>query len=216
MDSNLQCVEWFNINRNAYLIQKKRKNKSKECTNLEKKTNIQTACKYILQIVGNQENELLACLSSDQVINLHNQEDLKFIYHIKPELNSDRYINDIGFFKQKSSNMIFTCDDGGSFKCWDIRQLKSESQKANALTINFSSYEFLSADINSTDTLISIGTNKNVDDALILIYDIRFLKKYTHKLVESHSKDITQVRFDPTERNKFSSASCDGRISLKI
>jgi hypothetical protein len=35
-----------------------------------------------------------------------------------------------------------------------------------------------------------------------------------HKLSESHSRDITQIKFDPIDKNKFSSASLDGLICL--
>ena len=109
--------------------------------------------------------------------------------------------------------MLFSCGDNGQLKIWDHRILNNIKP---SLTFDYCKdrRELLCADVNSNDSLIATGTTRNVDDSLIYIYDIRFNDRYLHKLSESHSKDITQIKFDPLDKNKFTSASLDGLICL--
>ena len=74
--------------------------------------------------------------------------------------------------------------------------------------------EFLCADINSNDTLLIAGTNKVIDSSYIYIFDIRNSGKYLLKLSESHSSDITQVKFNHNNANKFASGGIDGLVCL--
>ena len=206
MNKTLKCVEWLNVNRNARAKIVKTDKKSKSASSGANKP-VQHAGSYLLQVVGKQG--CLACLTSDQIVNTYESANLKQKSQIQPRLGADKNINEIGFFKT-CPELLFTCGDDGCLASWDLRV--SETQEA--MRFECSTREFLCADINSTDSLFCVGTNKSIDDALILIYDIRFNTKHLHKLAESHSKDVSQVRFEPNQCDRFSSASCDGKSSL--
>ena len=204
MDKTLKCVEWLNVNRNARAKIVKTDKKSKS-SGVGKPA--QNAGSYLLQVVGKQD--CLACLTSDQIVNIYESSNLKQKSQIQPRLGADKNLNEIGFFKT-CSELLFTCGDDGCLASWDLRVSETqETMKFECLT-----REFLCADINSTDSLFCVGTNKSIDDALILIYDLRFNTKHLHKLTESHSKDVSQVRFEPNQCDRFSSASCDGKSRL--
>lgn len=217
MELNLKCMEWTNMNKSARLI-KSNKNGKKQ----QKQNDLANSSIYLLQIAGyKNDNKKLGCLSSDQIINVYDQSNLKLISQIKnlnQEASNNININEIGFFKQ-TDNMMFSCSDNGKLKCWDLRNHSLEQQTESGETICFSSTsddkrEFLCADINSSDNLLSVGTNKTIDDALIYIFDIRFNSKYLQKFSESHSNDVTQLKFDPNKPSKFSSSSLDGLVCL--
>lgn len=221
---NLKCVEWLNMNKDARDLKKLKNNSNKKAKN----KNNDLGAVYLLKIAGfssptcnidlnnNKSNpNYLACLSSDQIINVydHNLKLNSKLTNTHSTANSYS-INEIGFFKN-TNQMLFSCADDGTLKCWDLRSDNSDSAKA-AICFDYckDSRELLCADINSDDSLLGVGTNKTVDDALIYLYDIRFHSKYLHKLCESHSADLSQIKFEPSNRNKFSSASFDGLVCL--
>jgi WD40 repeat protein len=215
MGFQLKCCEWINMNRNARKI----KNKLSKNSEFLGDESI-----YVLQIVGNRqqtsESSLLACLTSDQIIQVYDQSDLKLKQKIRNshETNSStKTINEIGFFKQ-NSNMLFSCGDDGFLKCWDLRQENADTKApmSSAICIDYlkGKRELLCADINLDDNIIMTGTNRNIDDSVIYLFDIRFADKYMFKFCESHSKDISQVKFDPNRAKKFSSSSIDGLVCL--
>ncbi len=211
------------MNKDARDLKKLKSNSNKKAKNYNDSGAI-----YVLKIAGfstpirnsdlnnNKSNSnCLACLSSDQIINVYDDK-LKLnskLTNTHSTKNSGS-INEIGFFKT-TNQMLFSCADDGTLKCWDLRTCNSDSSKA-AICFDYckDSRELLCADINSDDSLLGAGTNKTVDDALIYLYDIRCNSKYLHKLRESHSADLSQIKFEPSNRNKFSSASFDGLVCL--
>ena len=217
MELNLNCLEWTNINRDARVLNEKLKQKKAMIQNGEEHLEFGT---YLVQIAGRQdsmpENSKLSCLSSDNIVYFYEQSNLKQLSKIdKP--HGYKTVTEIGYFKQQiDSHLFFTSGDDSRFKCWDLR-LNNKTDADNILSIDCStmdSHEILCSDINSTDTLIAIGTNKKIDDSLVYIYDIRFHSKYLYKFCESHSNDVSQVKFDPLRANKFISGSLDGLVCL--
>lgn len=210
MQLNLKCLEWTNTNKNARLIKSKTKSKQSDLGDSV----------YLLQITGyKNNNQKLACLSSEQIVNIYDQQNLKLLSQIKSQEPQGKEINEIGFFKQ-NENMLFSCSDDGKLKCWDLREYFLDMDKNQPPeSVCFSctedqKREFLCADVNATDNLFCVGTNKLIDDALVYIYDIRFNNKYLHKFSESHSNDVSQVKFDPVKASKFCSGSLDGLVCL--
>ena len=213
----LKCLEWMNVNRYAA-----HQNKSKLSKNSSTEESI-----YVLQIAGQKqqqqilESPLLACLSSDQIIQVYDQTDLKLKYKIRNAHDtnaSTKSINEIGFFKQNTS-MLFSCGDDGLLNCWDLRldnTCVDKKSPSPSICIDYlkGKRELLCADINLDDNFLLTGTNRNIDDSIIYLFDIRFADRYMFKFCESHSKDITQVRFNPDREKKFCSSSVDGLVCL--
>jgi WD40 repeat protein len=240
MSLDLKCLEWLNLNKSARTVQKSKKAKEQAAkaqklagaagsktqkaattSNAHDNNQLQIA-NYLLQITGSSKNERLGCLSADKIVNVYDQSNLRLVNKIgNYSVNQTKAnISEIGFFKQ-NSNMMFSCTDQGKFECWDLRtntfSLDGDNIFQSSICFNdlsASKREFLCADVNADDSLVIVGTNKGIDDALVYIYDIRVTDKYLFKFSESHSNDLSQVRFDPFYKNKFCSSSLDGLICL--
>jgi WD40 repeat protein len=205
MKLNLRFMEWLKVSKTSLNVSHSK---------LSEQQDSNSVC--ITQIISNGIDKL-ACLSSNQVVNVYEQEKKQMSHVAIIDNLHEKKVNELGFFKQTSNaNMIFTCGDDGQLKCWDLRLASLESRTKPVVCISCSEEdrEFLCADINSEDCLFAIGTNKTVDDALVYIFDIRACKKYMYRFCESHSEDITQTKFEPTRPKKFASASLDGLVCL--
>ena len=215
MEFELKCCEWLNLNKNARVLNKKKpkSNDEPESLYLFKIARNQQTLNDLNNLTEHPDSSLLCCLSSDQIIHVYDQQNLKLKHKIT---NAHKNINEIGFFK-RTHNMLFSCGDDGVLNCWDLRCFPLENDNLNqkstpAICIDYSKgqREYLCADVNSDDNLLIVGTNWGIEDSLIYIFDIRSTSKYLHKFCESHSKDVTQVKFDPYRTNKFCSSSVDG------
>ena len=215
---DMRLGEWVNVNRNARLVEKSVKAKKSAPKQPPE-------CVYLLQIVGKSlgvkdvqqlvSGPQLACLCSDQVIKLYDQDSLKFVREIsRPHGSGKRSdTNEIGFFKQAESAMLFSCGDDGCLKCWDLR-VASQVKPAICFDYSADPRAFLCADSSSQDAILGAGTSKSIDDSFVYLFDVRFGKTYLHKLRESHSDDVTQLKFDPCKESRFCSASVDGLVCL--
>ncbi|RNA39567.1 WD repeat-containing 89 [Brachionus plicatilis] len=208
MNLSLECQEWTNTNKDARLI--KTAKKSKQNKNQDLSNTI-----YLLQIAPSRSsNSKLACLMSNQFVNIFDQSSLKSILKFKTLEESSKIATEIGFYS-KNDDLVFGSSDNGSLKCWDLRQNQSTEKLHECLCFKTDEErEFLSADINLSDNFFIVGTNKNVDNAVVYIFDVRMSGRFVHKLSESHSNDITQVKFDPSNESKFCTGSLDGLVCL--
>ena len=171
---------------------------------------------YVIQIAVGGANTNLACLDSTQTIRVYDPNELKLVTQLANghETSGARRINEIGFFKQAPhAHMLFSCADDGALKCWDTRE-DADARPSLNFNLPYKRHELLCADINAEDAMIAVGTNQHADDSFIYIYDTRQTERYLHKLAESHSKDITQLKFEPRAPNKFASAGIDGLVCL--
>lgn len=80
---------------------------------------------------------------------------------------------------------------------------------------------FISFDISSNDHVICAGTEKVDDDALLVFWDARInsqdlstTKEPLGAYSETHSDDITQVCFHPSNPNMVVSGSTDGLVNV--
>uniref|UniRef100_A0A8C6S5B1 WD repeat-containing protein 89 n=1 Tax=Neogobius melanostomus TaxID=47308 RepID=A0A8C6S5B1_9GOBI len=78
------------------------------------------------------------------------------------------------------------------------------------------SHCFSSFDLSCSDSLLCGGTEQvNGEDSFLVFWDVRkpggvLLGVYS----ESHSDDITQVRFHPTDKDRLASGSTDGLVNV--
>ncbi len=103
--NHMECIEWVSVNRNARLTvtQKEdnfKKNKSQKTTN--QKSSAQNAdnansALYLIQIAGQQfaDTNLLACLTSDQVVNVYNEETLKSRFQVRRRIKQGQNLNEV-------------------------------------------------------------------------------------------------------------------------
>lgn len=208
MESLLECVEWLNVNRNARLKVTAKEDNFKKNKQANKQTGKKAGCGsggdpadsalYLVHVVGQrfaENNNLVACLASDQVVSVYEQKSLKERYKIHQRVPQGKNLNEVGFYKQ-DPHMLYTCGDDGSLRVFDLRMADTSLQLFQKEALCFSApapREFLCADINADDSLFAIGTNKKIDDALVYLFDVRFSSKHLYQMCESHSMDITQV-----------------------
>ncbi len=89
---DLICCEWLNANRSAHSLKLKKNTARPQ----------ESSILYLLQIVGKQsgteDDQELACLSSDQIISVYDQNNLKLVTQIKEAHLKTEYktINEIG------------------------------------------------------------------------------------------------------------------------
>jgi WD40 repeat protein len=80
------------------------------------------------------------------------------------------------------------------------------------LALGPSRVPLLSFDINSSEQLIAAGTEMVEDDASIVFFDARNASTVIKTYSESHSDDITNIKFHPTNPARLMTGSVDGLI----
>ncbi|XP_023421853.2 WD repeat-containing protein 89 [Cavia porcellus] len=155
----------------------------------------------------------VAVLCSNGSIRIYDKETLNVLREISGRpglLNGIRFAN--------SCDSIYSASTDGTVKCWDARLA---GEKPVQLFKGYPSNVFLSFDINCNDHVICAGTEKVDDDALLVFWDARInsealsttrdpLGAYS----ETHSDDITQVRFHPSDPNMVVTGSTDGLVNV--
>lgn len=116
-------------------------------------------------------------------------------------------------FARSSSDLLYSGSADGTVRGWDVRKPGSNAAQ---IFKSDASHSFCSFDLNSADTLLCAGTEQiNDEDSFLVFWDARkpggaLLGVYS----ESHSDDITQVRFHPRDKDRLASGSTDGLVNV--
>ncbi|KAF9984970.1 WD repeat-containing protein 89, partial [Mortierella antarctica] len=156
---------------------------------------------YIFDIAANSANLIVS--ASNHEIKLYNPATLAIKNVLKFHTNTITQI------KTHGENIVMSSSTDGSIAAWDLRtdagpvQVFSTPQK----------HPLLSFDLNSSEQVLAAGTELVEFDANIHFFDARssnstLLKTYS----ESHSDDITNVKFHPTNPARLMTGSVDGLI----
>ncbi|KAF9955531.1 WD repeat-containing protein 89 [Mortierella alpina] len=156
---------------------------------------------YIFDIAANSANLIVS--ASNHEIKLYNPATLAIKNILKFHTNTITQI------KTHGENIVMSSSTDGSIAAWDLRtdagpvQVLSTPQK----------HPLLSFDLNSSEQVLAAGTELVEYDANIHFFDARssnstLLKTYS----ESHSDDITNVKFHPTNPARLMTGSVDGLI----
>ncbi|XP_030762393.1 WD repeat-containing protein 89 [Sitophilus oryzae] len=118
-------------------------------------------------------------------------------------------------FVDHSNNLLYTASNDGTIKLWDLREFSKSVTTFNDTTLNEPSTVrcFNSFDVAPCNRIIAAGTEFAQTDAFILFWDVRNTK-LLGAYWESHSDDITQVKFKPSDTNTLMSGSTDGLINI--
>ncbi|XP_049817708.1 WD repeat-containing protein 89 [Aethina tumida] len=168
--------------------------------------------KYILHITGtNDSNPNIGVALADdsfQVFNLNNtqlQSSATLRGNTGPIIDCK--------FSQDNRNLVYTCSSDGFIKIWDLRTQTTVNTFVDTTCTGDEKKTFNSFDISPNGKLLTAGTDLFGGDAFILFWDVRNVK-LLGGYWESHTDDITQVKFDPTDSNKLISGSTDGLINI--
>ncbi|XP_049815632.1 WD repeat-containing protein 89 [Schistocerca nitens] len=165
--------------------------------------------KCILHICGQRSGKSVALGLSDYSLVLYDVCNLHRVCSFPAHTST---ITDVKF-SSKNEHLLYSSSLDGTVKVHDLRsktcvaELKDDSEGPSMLK-PLSSFDF-----SSDENFGSAGTELFDGDAFVLFWDIR-----TSKLLggywESHTDDITQVRFHPEEKNKLATGSVDGIINV--
>ncbi|EDL36484.1 mCG144956, partial [Mus musculus] len=155
---------------------------------------------------------LVAVLCSNGSIRIYDKETL----HLLREFGgSPGLLSGVSF--ANSCDSVYSASTDGTVKCWDAR---GASEKPVQLFKGYPSCSFISFDVNCKDHVICAGAEKVDEDALLVFWDARFTSQDLSTrdplgaYSETHSDDITQVRFHPSNPNLVVSGSTDGLVNV--
>ncbi|XP_054652641.1 WD repeat-containing protein 89 [Dunckerocampus dactyliophorus] len=156
-----------------------------------------------------QPEGVLAVSCSNMTIHVHDKDTLKlqgeYHGHSGPMCGLT--------FAHTSPHLIYSASADGTVRAWDARRPGTASTQ---LFRGDSSHSFCSFDLSCADMLLCAGTEQvNEKDSFLVFWDARkpgasLLGVYS----ESHSDDITQVRFHPTDKDRMASCSTDGLVNV--
>ncbi|XP_050300064.1 WD repeat-containing protein 89 [Anthonomus grandis grandis] len=170
--------------------------------------------KYILHLAATSDsNPYIAASLSDFSTDLFTLTESKIAKITRFEEHTNRIIGNK--FSPRNNNLLYTASSDGSIKVWDLREAKesvftfSDTTRAeNGLLKPLNSF-----DVSPCDRLLAGGTELVEGDAYILFWDVR-----KHNLLgaywESHTDEISQVKFHPESSDKLMSGSTDGLINI--
>lgn len=160
-----------------------------------------------------EEGSLVAALCSSGSIRIYDKERLRVLREFS---GSPGLLSGVKFANSRDS--VYSACTDGTVKCWDARLA---SEKPVHQFKGYPSNVFISFDISCNDHVICAGTEKVDDDALLVFWDARVnpqglsaAKDPLGAYSETHSDDITQVRFHPSNPHLVVSGSTDGLVNV--
>ncbi|XP_028994171.1 WD repeat-containing protein 89 [Betta splendens] len=163
---------------------------------------------YLLD-VALQPTGLLAVSCSNFNIHLHNKDTLNLMGQYKGHSGPLCGV----MFSHNSPDLLYSGSADGTVRGWDVRRPETEAAQVFK---SESSHSYCSFDLSCSDMLLCAGTEQlNGEDSFLVFWDARKpgggpLGVYS----ESHSDDITQVRFHPRDKDRLASGSTDGLVNV--
>ncbi|KAL9235770.1 hypothetical protein vseg_010506 [Gypsophila vaccaria] len=158
---------------------------------------------YIFQLTPTEDWSAMAVSLSNNSLKLYSPETGQYLGECR---GHNATINEIAFgdpLSNSSPSLLYSCSSDATLRAWDCRCFQQVS------VINAGpSQEVFSFSFGGGNNLLAGGCK-----AQVLIWDWRN-KKQVACLEESHTEDVTQVRFAPGTQNKLLSASVDGLMCI--
>lgn len=167
-----------------------------------------TSPTYLLD-VALQPAGLLAVSCSDFTVRLHSRDTLDLL----GEYQGHRGPLCGVVFSHASPDFLYSASADGTVRGWDVRR---PGTAAAQVFKGDPAHAYSGFDLSCSDTLLCAGTEQvDREDSYLVFWDVRkpgggLLGAYS----ESHSDDITQVRFHPREKDRLASGSLDGLVNV--
>ncbi|XP_048254835.1 WD repeat-containing protein 89-like isoform X2 [Haliotis rufescens] len=150
----------------------------------------------------------LAATSSNYNIRIYSRVDLANVGSIKGHTD---VVSGVTFGKTEPS-LLFSSSHDETLRCWDLRVGMNKEVQAFSAPATVSP-QLTCLDIDCTDKLLCAGTEEDDDSANILFWDRR-KAECLGCYGESHQGDITQVRFNPSDKDRLSTACVGGLVCV--
>lgn len=163
---------------------------------------------YLLDVAARADG-VLAVSASDLSIRLHHKATLASVGQLKGHSGPLAGVA----FSHSSPAVLYSASADGTVRGWDVR---GPGTRAVQVFRSDPSHSYCSFDLSCCDTVLCAGTGQvQQEDSFLVFWDVRkqgagLLGVYS----ESHSDDITQVRFHPRDKDRLASGSTDGLVNV--
>ncbi|KAG7271002.1 hypothetical protein CRUP_038453 [Coryphaenoides rupestris] len=163
---------------------------------------------YLLDVSLQPGGGLLAVAGSDYRLSLYSRETLRpvgeFRGHTAPICGLT--------FARAAPHLLYSGSADGTVRAWDERSPGSQAVQ------EFSgdpAHRFCSMDVNAAGAVACAGTEQVDEDSFLVFWDVRVTGKGLLGVYsESHSDDITQVRFHPQDKDRLATGATDGLVNV--
>ncbi|XP_069687463.1 WD repeat-containing protein 89 [Periplaneta americana] len=177
---------------------------------LDTEVAVSTKKTYLLHMDGNVGLSRLVIALSDMscvIYDVPNMTKLEALCGHKGAVSNVK-------FSPNDENLVYSSSFDGTIKLWDLRKGKECANEFKDDTEDSGKLKPLSAfDISCNGRLMCGGTECIHDDTFLLFWDLRSTK-LLGGYWESHTDDVTQVKFHPTKKDILASGSTDGLINI--
>jgi len=165
---------------------------------------------HVQQSATNLVGSLVAASLSDYTVGIFLYENVKNVGKIEGHNGAITGLQ----FSQKDPFILLTSSLDGTVRCWDLR---TDCKASSTLLRGTEQNKFTSLSVSNNGMLAAAGTEAETVDkeneSYVVFWDLRSggcVGSYS----ESHTDDITQVKFHPTKDNILATGSTDGLVCI--
>ncbi|XP_051507747.1 WD repeat-containing protein 89 [Myxocyprinus asiaticus] len=162
-------------------------------------------------------SDVLALCCSNHSVHLHCRETLRLVGDFQGHTAPVRGVR----FSHLSPHLLFTGSSDGTLRCWDVRRPNSGSTQVFR---SDATHSYCSFDVCCNDHVLCAGTERVEEDSFLVFWDARMVQQGVETgskqggllgvYSESHSDDITAVKFHPQKADRLASGATDGLVNI--
>ncbi|XP_042217291.1 WD repeat-containing protein 89-like [Homarus americanus] len=164
---------------------------------------------YCLHLTHTTNWEDVAVALSDFSVTLLKRETLQKVSSFDPHQECITGLK----FSPGNNNCLWTSSSDGFVKMWDVRSNQCEKEFQGMTKSSSVTKPLTCFDISCNERILCAGTELVETGVFILFWDIRG-DKALGSYWESHTDNITQVKFNPSQADTMATAATDGLINV--
>ncbi|KAK3885302.1 hypothetical protein Pcinc_010467 [Petrolisthes cinctipes] len=164
---------------------------------------------YCLHLAHDHSWETVAAAVSDGSLVILQRNTLEKLLTLEPH---EEMVSGLRF-SPTDDKILWTSGRDGFVKMWDVRTGNCEKQLCGKQENSVGDRFVTCMDISSNERILCGGTELMADGAFILFWDVRgdqLLGTYS----DSHTDDITQVKFSPKQPDTLATSSTDCLVNM--